>query len=385
MNTNLMIQSVLLTFYLLSIYFFLTNKRLAFFASVFLMMGIHIDAIYWTTTIFILPIFFKDELNFKSVYVFKFIKTAVLLIICSLIYYAVIYIFIRNGFGNSTEQLLAYSSFGFLRIIRNIWFCFIFSFGSITPFILGYLIFKNTKTKLEIFGWLIFFFAISIGGAYWEGDLMMRRIVFAGVFLALYLYKHLQNKSILIILYLLPITFFAGILNYRNNQNIPLTLMQKNINLLPNHQDLIQSHYHHPFTKYDGKILWTEMGQLNQIDNYLKKGVRVFITKESLVSPYRLYTGNYFHITSLSKVGESDVKYLFTKYKVDPFLNSYEIKIPENPVIAKDAGTPIVNYSTGFWNRLNRERIDYGDLGAWLWALITNHKDPTGWTYKDIS
>ena len=219
-------------------------------------------------------------------------------------------------------------------------------------------------------------------GAYWEGDLMMRRIVFAGVIIALVLYKHLKNKSAWIVLYLIPIIIANGFLYYRGRTDMPLTQMQERINKLPAGQILIESSYYSPFIKYDGTVLWLESGGLGKIDDYLKAGKRVFLEKNAVTTPYRLFVGNNFHITSLGKVGNSDSRFLFEKYSVDAYGDSLELKLFKG-TISKEKGQPVISYDPGFWGRLARERIDYGDLGSWIWAIITNHRDPTGWIYKD--
>jgi len=384
-NTNLMIQSVLLAFYLFAIYFFLEKKTILFLISVFLMVGIHIDALYWIPTIFLFPIIFKNEVKVSKPNIIKFGKTAFLGIVLSLLFYVCIYLFIRKDFGGSTEQLLTYSSFGILRIVRNVWISFINSFGSITPFLLMFLLFKNLRTKYEWIAWIFFGICISIGGAYWEGDLMMRRIVFAGVILSLAFYKYLGKKSVYLILFLLPITAMNAALYYKNSTDMPLVVMQKNIDQLPKNQVLIQSHYYYPFTEYDGKILWFESDNLDQIGGFLKNGVRVFITKESVDAPYLLAVGNNYHITSLGKVGNSESRFLFEKYKVEQYGDSFELKVPDGKEISAEAGTPVVFYGAKFRDRLSRMRINYGDVGMWLWSFVSSHKDSTGWTYKDVT
>lgn len=383
-NTNLMIQSILLTFYLLSILFFLKKNVLGFFVTSFLMIGIHIDAVYWIPTVFLLPIFFRNEINFKKKDIIKFIKTFVLSLILSGAFYIFIYVFIRKDFGGSTEQILAYGSFGFLRIVRNIWYSVIYNFGYITPFILLLLLVKNVRSRLEIAAWGFFAICISIGGAYWEGDLMMRRVIFAGVIISFVLYKYLKNKSFLVILYLLPIIIFLAPLYFPNNQNTMLSTMQKHINELPKNQILLQSHYYQPFTKYDGQILWIGESDLGQIDNYLKNGKRVFMTTESVTAPYRLIVGNNYHTTSLDNIGNSDAQSLFTKYEFDNFGDNLELKLNSSGKISPDAGKPVAIYRTDFNSRLLRNRIDYGDAGAWIWNSIINHRDPNAWTYNDV-
>jgi hypothetical protein len=160
--------------------------------------------------------------------------------------------------------------------------------------------------------------------------------------------------------------------------------MQKEIDELPKNQVLIQSHYYYPFTKYNGKILWFEDDNLDQIAGYLKNGVRVFLTKESVTAPYLLIVGNNYHITSVGRVGDSSSRSLFENYDVSSYADSLELTSPNVKQISKNAGETVVFYGTGFWQRLSRLRINYGDIGVWAWALVTNHRDATGWTYKDV-
>ena len=382
-NTNLMIQSVLLTFYLFAIYFFIKRKAFAFLLTLFLMMGVHVDALYWIPTIFLIPILLKKELKIDKKITIRFAKLAFLSVALSVLFYAFIYVFIRKDFGGSTEQIFAYSSFGFLRIIRNIWVAFINSFGSVTPFILLFLLIKNVRSKIEWVAWFVFALLMSVGGAYWEGDLMMRRIVFAGVILSIAIYKYLKEKSVFLILFLLPIVGLNALLYYKNSPDMPLIVMQKSIDKLPKGQVLLASHYYYPFIKYDGKILWFESGDINQIDGLLNDGKRIFITRESIAAPYLLVVGNNYHITSLSKVGNSESRVLFDKYMFDLYGDSLEIKRMGDGKISESAGEPVVFYGKTFLQRLSRMRINYGDGGVWIWSIVSGHKDAVYWTYKD--
>jgi len=111
---------------------------------------------------------------------------------------------------------------------------------------------------------------------------MARRLAFAGVILALSLYQYLGKKSVLFLIYLLPITGLNAILYFKNRTDIPIVSMQKRIAGLPKNQVLVSSHYYYPFINYDGQVLWFETDDLSQIDNFLKSGVRVFMTEESI-------------------------------------------------------------------------------------------------------
>jgi hypothetical protein len=383
-NTNLMIESVSLAFYAAALYFFLTRKSVTFLIAIFLMVGLHLEAISWIPTIFVFPIIFEKEIKISKKEFRKFIELSVIAALASVIFYAAIYYFLRKDLGGDTEQINALISFGLLRIFRNDWISFIRSFGTLTPFALAFLIFKNTKKKSIWAAWIIFFVVIALVGTYWEGDLMQRRMAFAGIIISFALFKYLKNKSWLIILYLLPITIANGILYFSGNQNMPLALMQKRINELPANQVLIESRYYQPFVKYNGAVLWVGVSDMSKIDDYLKSGKRVFMEKNAITSPYMLFVGNNYHITSLGKVGNSESRFLFKKYVIDLYGDNLEIKSFKGTEVSKGTGEPVVFYAQSFWGRLARQRIDYGDIGTWIWALATNHRDPTEWTYKDV-
>lgn len=209
-NTNLMTQSLQLTLYLLSIYLLLTKMKKSFFLAIFLMMGVDIGSVVWIPTIFLFPVIFGKEIKFDRKLLLRFIKIAALSVLLSALFYGFIYLFVRRDFSGSTEQFFSYTSTGILRMVRNVWYSVIYSFGSITPFILALLLIKNVRSKAVWVAWLIFFAAVSALGAFWAADLMMRRIVFAGVLISLTFYKYLGKKSVLMILYLIPIVVANG-------------------------------------------------------------------------------------------------------------------------------------------------------------------------------
>jgi 4-amino-4-deoxy-L-arabinose transferase-like glycosyltransferase len=372
-NTNLMVESVTLTFYLASLYFFLSKRINWFFISLFLMVGTHLESIFWIPTIFLFPFIFG--IKFEKKEIFKFVKTAVLSILISILLYVLIYYFSHRVISGQGEQLATYFSSGILRMIRNAWLSFIRDYGTLTPFILLFLLIKNVKTKTEWISWAAFFLITFIIGANWQGDFMGRRIIFAAVLPALALYKYLGRKTFFVILYLLPIVA-ANIILYSGGS--PFTPPQ-----IPTGQVLVETHYLAPFTKYEGTILWIGEDDLGKIDGYLKSGKKVFLSSQAVTAPYLLLVGNNYHITSLGKAGDSESRFLFQKYVVESYNNVFELKLYQGKV-SSDAGQPVIFFDQSFWGRLARRRIDYGDIGSWIWTIITNHRDPTGWTYKDV-
>lgn len=373
-NTNLMVESITLTFYLLSVYFFLSKKINWFFISLFVMIGIHLESVFWIPTIFIFPFIFG--IKFEKKEILKFVKTAILSILISILFYVSIYYFSHRVISGQGEQLATYFSSGVLRMVRNAWLSFIRNYGTLTPFILTFLLIKNIKSKAVWISWAIFFLITFLIGANWQGDFMGRRIIFAAALLALAFYKYLGRKTFFVILYLLPIVA-ANIILY--SKGSPFISPE-----IPAGQVLVETHYLTPFTKYNGTILWIGEDDLGKIDGYLKSGKRVFLSAQAVTAPYMLLVGNNYHITSLGKVGDSESRFLFQKYIIEPYNGVYELKLFEGSQIAKDAGQPEVFFDQSFLGRLARRRIDYGDIGSWIWAIITNHRDPTGWTYKDV-
>jgi len=194
--------------------------------------------------------------------------------------------------------------------------------------------------------------------------------------LALSIYKYIGKKSVLVILYLIPIVV-ANIILY--SKGSPFIAPQ-----IPPGQILIETHYLKPFTKYDGTILWIGGDDLGKIDGYLNSGKRVFLTKQAVTAPYMLLVGNNYHITSLGRIGDSESRFLFWKYEIEHYGSDFEIKLFKGNEISARAGEEIVLYDQSFWGRLAKRRIDYGDIGSWIWAIATNHRDPASWTYVDV-
>lgn len=371
-NTNLMVESMTLTFFLSALYFFLSKKKIWFFISLFLMIGTHLQSIFWIPAIFLFPYIFEIKIEKKTV--LDYLKISLAATIVSIGFYILLYYFSGRIPGGTTEQLSTYFSSGILRMIRNIWLSFIHNFGTFTPFIFVILLFKNVKSKKVLVSWVLFFALVFLIGANWQGDFMGRRIVFAGVILALALYKYLLKRSVLFILYLLPIVM-ANVILYASRT--PFVVPN-----IPKGQVLVETHYVKPFIKYDGTVLWIGGDEMGAIDDYLKNGKRVFLTKQAVNAPYLLLVGQNYHITSLGKVGDSESRFLFKKYIVEPYAEGFELKIFKG-IASQEAGKPVIFFDQSFWGRLARRRIDYGDIGTWIWALVTNHRDPTGWIYKD--
>lgn len=370
MGTNLMVESLLLFFFILAFYFLNKDKKILFLVCCFLMIGIHLEVILWIPALFL-----TSKLLGKGKEAKEYIGPTFLVLGFSLILYLLLYRISGRNFGGATEQLGVYLSSGILRMLRNIWLTFSTSFGSLTIFVLGY--FLITKfSKNEKFYSMLLLLLFSLVAANWQGDFMMRRSIFFAIPLSLILAKYLGKWWWIFIVYLLPITFSNILLYSKGNP-----FLTPNI---PGNQILLETHYLKPFTKYDGNILYIGENDLSGIDEYLNSGKKVYLTSAAVNAPYRLLVGNNYHITSLGKIGNSESRFLFKKYDISKFENVYEIKEYYGEV-SPEAGESVIFYGDNFWQRIARRRINYGDMGVWVWSFITNHKDPVGWTYKDAT
>ena len=89
-NTNLMVESVAQTFFLFSIYLFLLKKPFGFLLSVFLLIGVHLESVFWIPAIFLFPAIFN--LSFGKKDYLKFGKKAVVALLAAILFYFLLYL-----------------------------------------------------------------------------------------------------------------------------------------------------------------------------------------------------------------------------------------------------------------------------------------------------
>ena len=200
-------------------------------------------------------------------------------------------------------------------------------------------------------------------------------------------------------------------LYFRPEKELPLANLAKMHQTLPRKGLLLQTHYLRPFSqKYNGDCLWIGEKDTNEVKKYLKEDKKVFIDSQAIWAPYYLYTGSNFHITSLGKFKENEVNKLFESncfnlsavenaeqrifalnlspcgvdFNERVFANEKTLNQGEGLVVGKAKPGSVVNiYSTRFFKKLRRERVDYGDLLTWIWAIVSGRNEPLGLTYAD--
>lgn len=427
-NTNLMVESFTLTLFLLTAVLFIrafiapSKLNMVFYSvAAFLLVGAHIQGIFWLLSLFALPFLFPDKTGMNKPAFGRLLWTNIVGICFSIAFYAGIFYFSGRETIPSLRQMFfgkAFAEFyvfenvirALLLSLRNLGLSVMRGFGAFTPFLFLYIVARERKNKLFLLGILIFGISLFISGTVWTGDFMIRRVVFAGVIFALVLANYFQRKSALAIIYLLPILLSNSLLYLKTRTDIPLALMKKAEATLPTGGVLIQTHYLAPFTyNYDGDKFWVGGDDLAKVDYFLENR-RVFIDSQAVFAPYLLYVGNNLHITSLGKFGKSESEDLFVNYTVDLVgvqnagkriyfyeltntnltyeerirLNKESVSDEANLIIGKaKKGTPVFVYSRKISGRLRRERVDYGDMALWMWAFLTGRKEPMVWTYAD--
>ena len=333
-NTNLMVESLLLTLFLLSSLLFLRfikkpRKLNAFLyiLSVVAMLAVHIQAVFWLPALFSFPLLLKPrrkQSQRKSLVILLVLSSFAVLV--SVLLYGLIFSLSGQNvalrlrelfFARLGEHFDFLTILGIFRMLRNFSLSLLRGFGSLTPIVILIIVFLKRKERFFLLGCLILMVSILIPGAVWTGDFMMRRIVFAGVLFSLLIVQRFSKKAVFLVLYLLPIVLENGLLYVSTRENMPLVLMGRLEENLPPGNVLIQTHYLQPFTFYDGKIFWVGQDNLQSIENFFRQNNKVFLDFQAVLSPYMLYVGNNFHITSLGRFGVSETKELFKDYIFD--------------------------------------------------------------------
>lgn len=427
-NTNLMVESIALMLYLLVIYCLLNylQKNLRIFGFFYilssaLLIGAHLEAILWLLALFSFPFLIRIKIfSARSEVIKKLFILTIIGIALGIFLYTLI--FLCSGKNILSELELSFfgrikdhydlTKSGIIRMGRNIIISQFRAFGSLSILMVLFTLFFKRKDNNYLIGFFILTVVFCISGAVWTGDFMVRRIIFASIFIPVLISYYPKQISTTIIYYLVIIIFFNILLYspFFNRTSAPLKLLQKTQEKIGIGKILIYTQYDSPFIhNYNGQIKLIE-NQMNDLSSYLDHGQEIFLDSQAVFAPYLLYTGNNLHITSLGKFGVSDSQNLFTRYSFNlasvenvkkriylySLTNSdetFEKRLDINRKVVDrntrvfigkgKTGTPVFIYSKNFFDRILRERIDYGDLLTWIWVILSDKHEPLSWTYAD--
>jgi hypothetical protein len=416
LGTGLLVESLMLLLFTLFIYSYLSLQKekskkflFLFLFSGILLTGTHVMGIIWILTgvIFVNLLLGKNWKIRNISILFPFL----LFILVFLGIYILISKSTDSGFFLKYYLTQNLSVLGVFRALRNSWLSYINSFGILTTILFFYLLVKNKKNSLLPL--VLLTVLLVFGGSLWSGDLMIKRIAFSALFFAILLPKYLNKKVLFFLsLYLLPIFLGNLALYLKPKEEFPLGKLGK-LHSSFYGGVLIETHYLRPFSQiFRGEFLWVGEENLGKVEGFLDNKKDVYLDSQSVTAPYFLYVGNNYHITSLNKNGEGETKELFEKYCLDLVSvedannNIFAYKVAKKElqtekrienlrkllnsstalVIGRASpGEKVLIYSTKSNECLRRERINYGDILAWIWVLVRREREPLGFTYADCS
>lgn len=409
-NSNLMVESIMLPSFIGAVYFsnrILQNDDLKssglYVICIFVLIGAHIQTLYWLPAIFAFNLIINGKSDSS-----RLIKLGLLTSIgftLGLSVYVLIYFFTGMNVSESVFDLffghhgtLAYNEpLGYLRMVRNILLNISRSFGVLSVLLLFYLFIRSEKDKLTLFGWGLLGLSVVVMGAIWSGDYMQRRMSFLAIPLAIMFVKQFGNRSFLIVIYLFIMLTPNIHLYSQDRTKMPLFQINNLVSTLPKNETYIQTHYVSPFVKdYQGNIIWVDRYAISDIKAALAKG-RVFIDSQGIKAPYFVYSGNNYHITSVSDGYDSEAKGIFKEFNICYYSNygeivMYEIVSSEEACQFYDyqnknfsPGEPSIIFPADPLQIVNRRRVDYGDILTWGWYFVMNKRDAVDWIYADTS
>lgn len=274
--------------------------------------------------------------------------------------------------------------------------------------VIGFIIlWRSRKTKYgkrNLAVCILWLLPALLTSQYWHIGLFGRVSVMASFPIAI-LASQIKSKTIfkLLVLSLL----FTSIPLIVSNRNASIQgKLAKLYNSIPPKSLLISSNLIRPQATFTGeKYFINEPNQDIQfieekIDNALKNNRGVYVDSQALYNPYYSYDGNNLHILSLGSIGKSEIVPIFKKYKirivrvidvnnriflyqVNPQGKNLNIKKTRTISGKAKPGKEIFLYSNNLSKRINPNRIDYMDIGMWMWVLLSGRNEPVLWTVTD--
>ncbi len=278
----------------------------------------------------------------------------------------------QSAFNISLKGLAIWSRNAFIPLLRNntIGVCALACVG------IWSLWRKNRTLFLLKIVWIIPAFFVN---QWWDSLWYGRHALIAGIgicFTASVSLAEGNKLKCLTIGYVLFVSLYAMLLL---RLPIPDVTESTQLQSLPENSLIIESHFARPQTqKVTGRTLiyvdepgWQVDHLTQQIDVFLAKGNKVFVTSQALSEPYALYAGPYLHTLSLSYQKPFILqpllsKYSFTEYKeVDPssHLIIYKLSAASGPY-------PTVPKLVNYWRR-----FDFGDPIVQLWLHLQSHSN----------
>lgn len=397
-NTNILYESELIFFQILSLYFFV-KKRYIFSSAAFA-----VGQLIFIGNIIVLPVFFffmfQNRNKTKSVSLIRFllVSSAVYLLSDLLLLKTPDMFLGKYGYHifnfTSTKQGVVITT---ARIIRNVitqTSAVLSITGSVFLLIgiITLLIKKNGKILLYLL-WIIPLFFIM---QYWPVGLYGRLALFL-IFPSSLIITSAFSKSRLLLISILVFVSLT-MLHYARQQKQPAPLYTYYSFVEPfkkNNTVFITSDFNRFLYEKNGVPIFIFNGldqNISQAEQFilenLKKGKRVVVDSAGLRFPFYQFDGSFYHILSLGRLGESQAKRVLENFDFKPLTMNQDnkeiffLQITKPSEQAKTLQTTIV-YPRSLYSINHNQSYSYDPL-ANLFYLILKKKDPAYWTYDKM-
>lgn len=414
-SVNLLNDTTYICFYLLAFYFlsgFILNRRKKeyFWGFICLSYSVftHTQILLWLP-LFFLPIIFVQKSKRKGV-----LKKIILFLFCGagfgIFSLILLLAFTGSSFSHSIELLFMHGGDIMMspdaiqtggRFARNLVIILLRNNSSIVilyAFIGLIYLFKYDKKRLAFC--LVWILPVLIASQYWHIGLFGRVSLIASFPIAL-LSAHVKSRIAFVFL-VFCLLIFTVPLAIENSMSTLHKRVRQLYSEIPKDSVLISSNLIRPQVTFRGeKYFINEPGQdiafiKQKINSALLNNKKVFIDSQAVYNPYYSLDGNRLHILSLGKVGNTKVRELFKTYTVtishdvnpEKRVFLYQInglvKRNRKNIYGETApGKEVIIYSQNIFSKVSPLRMDYGDIGVWIYYFSMNKTDALGWTIGD--
>lgn len=232
---------------------------------------------------------------------------------------------------------------------------------------------------------------------FYSADFLIRRLIPIALVTSVAIALTIKNKWVLSSLILiLAVTSIPVVWSYSwLNKNQIINKMHQLQSQIPDDALYIDSHFLRTINNFRGETY--HLGEssnwltpVQAIEVALKQRRRVWIDSQAIVDPYQFYVGNQLHPLSLGKFGQSEAQAIFRRFFIkdmivaDAASRIFAYELTDQPTNRgqETPGNAILAYSK---SRLLKQRLDYYDPLTWLWALLTDKREPYLWVYADAA
>lgn len=233
---------------------------------------------------------------------------------------------------------------------------------------------------------------------FYSGDFLIRRLIPVALVTSLAIALVIKNRwllGLLVVNLVIASVPVVGSYSWLNRNQVINRLHQLQAQI-PKEALYIDSHFGRTINSFTGETY--HLGEssntatpLQAIEVALNQGRRVFIDAQAMTDPYQFYVGNQLHPLSLGKFGKSEAQDIFRHFYIKDILVTdaekrifaYELTDKGEAGGQSVPGTAILAYASKWQDRLLKQRLDYFDPLTWVWALLTDKREPYLWVYAD--